>query len=158
MLQWEYTMLHWEYTMLHASYWQCQREWAAPSSQCPKPAKPDTSPPFLGCPSFHTTSHTLTLAFYTCLWTLERRSRSKGLTPRPLSWLPVIPPYLSHSYTCFLHLPFTLASGLWKGGAGVRVCHLSPLACHSPSSLSPTLFTLTLASCKLWAAGAGEGV
>ena len=107
-------MLQREYTMLEASNWQCEREWADPSGQCPKPAEPDTSLPFLGCSSFHPTSHTLTLACYTSL-PLERWSRTPG----------------------------------------VKVYHLSPLSCHSPSTLSLTLLHLPVTQVYLWKGGAG---
>ena len=105
-------MLQREYTMLEASNWQCEREWADPSGQCPKPAEPDTSLPFLGCSSFHPTSHTLTLACYTSL-PLERWSRSKSLPP--------LPHFLSFSFHPISHTLALASCKLWTAWAGVGV-------------------------------------
>ena len=104
-----------------------EREWADPSSsQCPKPAEPDTSSPFLGCssfslPSFFPPSYTYLLA------TLDSRSRN--------SWH--LFPFLGYSSSSLsLSLPLTLAfCKLWTAGAGLGTSPPFLAACHSPTLL-----------------------
>ena len=109
-----------------------EREWADPSSsQCPKPAEPDTSSPFLGCssfslPSFFPPSYTYLLA------TLDSRSRTLTVDTSSPFLATRHPPFpLPPSYTCLLQ---TLDS---------RSRNLSPfLGC--PSSSLPHSYTCLL--------------
>ena len=107
-----------EYTMLDKSYWQSQREWADPSSQCPKPllcllataVNCSIEAPYYFHSKEYIFRHYYTVIVCTCIYYYSTGSvRESSQCPKPAE-PDTFSPFLGCSFSLHPFLPHSFTS------------------------------------------------